>query len=129
MRSPRSIANAVFLLAALPFMLGAGYLSYRTLWFKLAGERTQGTVVEVTRGTPSLVVEYLARNEELFTTTSAGSDLYRDIAVRDKLTVYYDPRNPSDARIDLFVENWVLALAVAFPGLLIVIAWLALRPG
>lgn len=129
MRSPRSIANGVFLLAALPFLLGAGYMSYRTLWFKLAGERAVGTVVGITSGTPSLVVEYLTASEELFTTESAGSDLYRDIALRDKLTVFYDPRNPSDARLDLFVENWVLPLVVGFFGLFVVLAWLAVSFG
>jgi hypothetical protein len=80
-------------------------------------------VVEITSGgAPSLVVEYLARDEQLFTTKSAGSDLYRDLSLRDRITVYYDPGNPSDARLDLFVENWVLPLATGFPGIVLLLA-------
>ena len=123
MGSSRSIGLKVCLVAALPFVLSATYMSYRSLWFRFAAAQAQGTMVEITSGgAPSLVVEYPARGEQLFTTRSAGSDFYRDIAVRDKITVYYDPDDPFDARLALFVENWVLPLAAGFPGIILLLA-------
>ena len=35
-------------LAALPFLLGAAYTGYRSLWFQYAAERSNGTVVDTT---------------------------------------------------------------------------------
>jgi hypothetical protein len=34
MVSPRSIALKVFVVAALPFVLSASYMTYRSLWFR-----------------------------------------------------------------------------------------------
>ena len=100
-------------------------MSYRSLWFKLSGAQTVGTVVSIAEeGTPSLVVEYHTESGQPLRTRSAGSDFYRGIGLDDRLVIYYDPRDPSDARLDLFVENWVLPLFVGFPGVVCLLACL-----
>lgn len=106
-------------LVALPFLWGAGYMSYRSLWFQHAAARAEGTVVEVSDGTPELTVEYRSASGEVLRTETGGSDYYKGIARGDKLTVFYDPQHPKDARVDLWLENWILPLITAVPGILI----------
>jgi hypothetical protein len=116
------VAGITLLLAALPFLWGAGYTTYRSLWFQHKAERVEGTVVEISEGTPSLTLEYRTRSGEVYKTESGGSDYYRGYAKGDKLTVFYDARNPEDARIDLWLEHWIVPLLVAVPGLGILLA-------
>ena len=110
-------------LAALPFLWGAAYMSYRSLWFQYGAARSAGTVVE-TDADGSLTVEYLTGEEKLLSTKSGASDYYRGYAPGDKLTVFYDPQNPADARIDLWLEHWIRPLLVAIPGVLIMLTML-----
>lgn len=93
-----------------------------------AAARAEGTVIEITGRAPTLVVEYRTASGEVLLTESAGSDLYKGIALRDKLTVFYDPQHPSDARLDLFIENWLLPLLVGTPGVIILMAMLLITP-
>lgn len=114
-------ASLILIACALPPALASFYTIYRTLWFKVAATEVEGIVVHVATGTPKLTVEYTAPNGLPMRTVSAGSDFYADIRVGEKLTVYYDPKRPADARIDLFIENWmptVFALVFAVPLLL-----------
>src|SRR6185503_7000773 len=112
----------VLSLVALPFLAGAAYSAYKSLWFKYAAERAQGTVVEVSQGAPELTVEYRTKSGEVLRTTTAGSDLYRDIARGDSLPVFYDPREPANARVDLWLENWIVPLLLLVPGAIIMLA-------
>ena len=108
-------------LAALPFLLGAAYTSYRSLWFQYAAERSNGTVVDTTAD-GELTVEYLTAEEKLFSTRSGGSDYYKGYRPGDRLAVFYDPRNPEDARIDLWLEHWIAPLLIVFPGAIMLLA-------
>jgi len=121
-RGNRTAAIALTL-AVLPFLWGAAYTGYRSLWFKYAAERSVGTVAE-TAADGALKVEYLTKDEVLLTTESGGSDYYKGYQPGDKLTVLYDPEDPADARIDLWLEHWILPLLIAFPGVMIMFAML-----
>ena len=96
MRSTSWIVNRVFAVAALPFVLGAAYASYRTLYFKYAAAQAPGTVIEVAGAPPALVVEYAtvrrgaapqpsddpeyrAGEVKVWRTESAGSDFYAEM--------------------------------------------------
>jgi hypothetical protein len=116
------IAVVILTLAALPFLWGTAYMSYRSLWFHYGAARTEGTVVGVTSGTPTLTVEFRTASGETRRTESGGSDLYKGIAKGDRLTVFYDPQRPGDARLDLWVENWLLPLITAVPGAIVLLA-------
>jgi hypothetical protein len=102
----------VFLAVSLPFLLGAGYMSYRSLWFTFGAEHSQGRVVAIRSGVPQLRVEYRTASGQQRTIESAGSDLYKNYRVGDAVTVHYDREQPSTVRLDLFVEMWL------FPTLL-----------
>ena len=116
------VTGITLTLVALPFLLGAAYTSYRSLWFKYAAERAEGVVVEVSSGTPDLKVEYKTRSGEELRTETGGSDFYKGIGQGDKLTVFYDPRNPKDARVDLWLEHWIFPILLAVPGGIIMLA-------
>jgi hypothetical protein len=127
MLSSQQIATRVFVVAALPFVLGALYSVGRTLWFQLLAERAAGTVVELSGQPPSLVVEYPTRDGRRLLTESAGSDLYIDVPVGRRITVYYDRAEPSDARVDHFVEHWVVPLFLGIPALALLLGLLWVR--
>jgi hypothetical protein len=116
------LAVVILTLAALPFLWGTAYMSYRSLWFHYGAARAEGTVVGVTGRTPTLTVEFKTAGGEMRRTESGGSDLYKGIAKGDRLTVFYDPQRPGDARLDLWVENWLLPLVTAVPGSIILLA-------
>jgi hypothetical protein len=97
-------------------------MSYRSLWFQYGAARTEGTIVEVSEGTPSLTVEYRPADDDPRRIESGGSDYYRGYARGDKLTVFYDPQDPADARIDLWLEHWILPILVLVPGAGILLA-------
>jgi uncharacterized protein DUF3592 len=115
-------ATITLTLVALPFLWGAAYTSYRSLWFQYGAARAQGTVVEISEGTPQLTVEFRTASGEALRAESGGSDYYKGYARGDKLTVFYDPQNPADARIDLWLEHWILPIIVGVPGALILLA-------
>jgi len=115
----------VIALVALPFLGGAAYTAYRSLWFQFAAARAEGTVVEVSEGTPSLTVEYRTAGGEVLRTETGGSDYYRHLANGDFVLVFYDPQKPADARVDLWLEHWIVPLILLVPGSLIMLAaWL-----
>jgi hypothetical protein len=117
--------NTIILaLIALPFVCGALYMTYRSLWFQFAAVRAEGTVIEILAGTPTLTVEFPTGKGETLRTTSVGSDLYSGISRGDRLAVFFDPNNPVDARINLFVENWLLPLITMIPAaIILLVAW------
>ena len=108
-------------LAALPFLLGAAYASCRSVWFQYGAERSNGTVIDTTAD-GFLTVEYLTADEKLFSTRTGGSDYYKGYVPGDKLTVFYDPKDPEDARVDLWLEHWIVPLLLLFPGAIIMLA-------
>jgi len=117
-------STIILALIALPFVCGALYMTYRSLWFQFAAVRAEGTVIEISSGTPTLTVEFPTGKGETLRTTSVGSDLYSGISRGDRLAVFFDPNNPADARINLFVENWLLPLVTMIPAaIILLVAW------
>ena len=108
---------ALMLLIAAPMLLGAGYMTWRSLWFKFGATATVGQVVEkVGHSGPHLIVRYTDASGEPLRLETAGSDLYDDIEVGDRVRVLLDPANAADARLDHLVELWILPMVLGFFG-------------
>ncbi len=106
-----SLMIVIVLMIAVPCLLGAAWLSYRSLWFMFAAERASGEIVEISGDVPRLHVEFHTEGGDYpRRIESAGSDLYRNFMVGDRVQVYYDPAQPADARLALFVEMWLFPL-------------------
>lgn len=108
---------ALMVLITAPMLLGAGYMTWRSLWFKFGAASTVGQVVEkVGHSGPHLIVQYTDATGEPLRLETAGSDLYDDIEVGDRVRVLLDPANAADARLDHLVELWILPLVLGFFG-------------
>lgn len=116
---------ALMLLIAAPMLLGAGYMTWRSLWFKFGATSTIGQVVEkVGVSGPHLVVQYTDATGEPLRLETAGSDLFRDISVGDRVRVLHDPANAAEARLDHLVELWILPMVLGvFGGVLAASTW------
>ena len=113
-RSSGWLALLVVALFALPMAAGSLWSLGSAAWLQLTASRLPGTVVERSEHRPTqLVVEWVAADGEPHRVTSAGSDLYDDIAHGDTVFVLVDPAHPADARLDLFVELWLVPLVLA----------------
>ena len=85
---------------------------------------TRGKIIDVEKGCPSL----------LFSDASEQVHRYRSntctnppaFAVGEWVNLYYDPQNPSDARIDSFSQNWVGSLIVGGIGLVFLLIGIAI---
>jgi hypothetical protein len=103
---PRISAAMLIILA--PFLLATCVLSYESLWFQYAAEQTEGRIVEISsESLPSLIVEYTTQKTGSLRIESDGTEAYQVYRIGDTVTVYYDPANPGDARLDLFLELWL----------------------
>ena len=115
-QSSNRVMIAVLLAVSLPCLLGAAYMSYRSLWFQYAAEQAQGQIIAKTDDVPELTVEYRTASGQMRQVQSAGSDLYDNFVVGDRVTVYYDAQQPADVRLDLFVEMWLLPMLLGIFG-------------
>jgi hypothetical protein len=106
----------VLLAISLPCLLGAAWLLGRALWDRQFAQEALGTVVEVTGDVPALVVEFDAGGGAKRRVESAGSDLHRNYREGDRLRVWFDPDQPQDARLDLFIDNWLFPLLLGVFG-------------
>lgn len=129
----RWIMPAVLLLAGLPFLLGGLAMAVGEWRFRAHADRVVGTIVEAGGSTYRLIVAYVATNGSDHQIESAGSDLHRDKVVGMPVGVYHDRHYPARARLDLFVDAWLIAtfLSVfgaffALPGALF--GWTAAAP-
>ena len=111
------VPGLILLIFSLPCLLGTTYMVGRSLWFTWLADEARGRVVEVSGGTPTLSVEYRTDVGQTRVVRTAGSDLYENYAVGDALTVYYDADEPRDARVNLFVEMWLLPIVLGVMGL------------
>ena len=116
---------ALMVLISAPMLLGAGYMTWRSLWFKFGASSAAGQVVEkVGTSGPHLVVMYTDATGEPLRLETAGSDFYRDISVGDPVRVLLDPASAADARLDHFVELWILPLVLGiFGGVIAASSW------
>ena len=115
-RQGNTVMVAVLLMVSVPFLLGAGYMLYRSLGFVFGTERAAGQIVEISGGTPELTVEYTTASGQVRKVRSFGSDLYANYAVGDPVGVYYNADQPADARLDLFAELWMLPMILGLFG-------------
>lgn len=106
----------VLLAVALPCLLGAGRMAWRSLELMMNAEHVAGEVVEVSGDVPRLTVAYTAPGGERRQLRSEGSDLYQGIAVGDTVMVLHDPADPDASRLNLFVEMWLLPLLLGVFG-------------
>ncbi|PKM37221.1 MAG: hypothetical protein CVV06_07005 [Gammaproteobacteria bacterium HGW-Gammaproteobacteria-10] len=107
-RSVRSIGLMAMLITLTPFVLITLFLCYKSLWFQYAAERTEGRIVEINvESLPSLVVEYSTAKTGPLHIESDGAEANRAYQVGDELTVFYDPADPNNAKLDLFLELWL----------------------
>ncbi len=116
LRPDSRVLVIVFLAISLPILLGAGYMTYRSLWFKYGAEPAQGRIVAVRSGVPQLKVAYRTASGEKRELISAGSDLYKNYRVGDAVTVHYDAGRPEAARLDLFVDMWMFPVVLGVFG-------------
>jgi hypothetical protein len=115
-RQGNIVMVVVLLMVSLPCLLGTGYMLSRSIGFALFADRAEGRIVETGSGTPELTVEYTTSSGQARKVVSAGSDLYANYAVGDRVRVLYDADQPADARLDLFVEQWMLPLILGVFG-------------
>lgn len=115
-RQGNTVMIVVLLMVSLPCLLGTGYMLSRSIGFALFADRAEGRIVEIGSGTPELTVEYTTSSGQTRKVVSAGSDLYANYAVGDPVRVFYDADKPADARLDLFVEQWMLPLILGVFG-------------
>lgn len=115
-RQGNAIMIVVLLLVSLPCLIGAGYMAYRSLGFVFGAERAPGQIVDIAGDTPTLTAEFTTAAGQRRTVRSFGSDLYANYALGDPVGVYYDARQPADARLDLFAEMWMLPMLLGLFG-------------
>ncbi len=106
----------VLLAIALPCLLGAAWLLGRALWDRQFAQEAMGTVVAVTGDVPALVVAFDAGGGVIRQVESAGSDLHKNYRSGDHVRVWFDPAQPQDARLDIFIDNWLFPLILGVFG-------------
>jgi hypothetical protein len=115
------------------FLAPALITTYQALWFQFAAARIEGVVVEIPEDSlPSLVVEFKVPGQPPLRANSDGSDAYADYRVGDRVGVFYDPEQPEDARLDLFLELWlgpiVMGSLALIMGLIMALIARSFRP-
>ncbi|HSW14554.1 MAG TPA: DUF3592 domain-containing protein [Solimonas sp.] len=105
----------ILLAISLPCLLGAAWLLGSALWDRAFAKEAVGVVMAVTGDVPALVVEFRA-GDTLRQVESAGSDLHKNYREGDHIRVWYDPEQPQDARLDIFIDNWLFPLLLGVFG-------------
>ena len=101
----------------------AAYLSWRTLSFDTDAQRTTGEVVsyrevrdgDETRHRPRL--RFTTATGEIVQFDSQMATATERFRVGEQLPIVYKARDPKDARVALFVDNWLGACIAAVIGL------------
>ena len=106
----------VLLAISLPCLLGAAWLLGRALWDRQFAQEAMGTVVAVTGDVPALVVSFDTGGGVMRQVESAGSDLHKNYRSGDRIRVWFDPAQPQDARLDIFIDNWLFPLILGVFG-------------
>jgi hypothetical protein len=107
------IAGAVFGLAGLGMLAGAGFMTGNTLKFRAKGVPAEGVVVDLIEkrdsdgsSTYSPEVEFQTPDGESHTYVSGTSSNPPSWDRGEKVTLRYDPGNPERVRLDGFMDNW-----------------------
>jgi hypothetical protein len=96
-------------------LVGAAVAAAFTARFIVNAERTEGTVIDLSRSedsegsvTYNPVVEFTVDGRSIQFTSSSGSS--SPPSVGDRVEVLYDPDDPSDARLSGFLDLWFFPL-------------------
>ena len=129
-----------FVIGGSIFLLGAASLYLNTLLFLAKAKRAQGIVIELVRKVSSdgsvlyapKVVFWEETTERRFQLISSISSAHPAYNEDEKISVFYDPENPENAKIGdfehLFFHLFLLpTIAFFFGGFLFVIGFLLIR--
>jgi hypothetical protein len=123
MKSPFTLFIAIFGTVGLVMLTVGVGVAVSTVSFRMHAQQTEGTVVDLvprhgSEGgtTYSATFEFkdLGGNVQRVTTGSSSNPAPADVG--DKVTVWFDPEHPDEARMSGFMENWFLPLIFGFFG-------------
>ena len=120
------LAARLLLALGVGCLLLAGYLSWRTLSFSAGTGRATGEVVSYreipdgkdTRYRPR--IRFKTVTGEIVTVEGQFFTGTRRFAIGEKIPMLYRPEKPNEARVALFVDNWIgpcIATLVGLAGL------------
>ena len=104
-------------------LLLAGYLSWRTLTFSAGTESATGEVVsyrEISDGKDTRYrprIRFKTVTGEIVTVEGQFFTGTRRFAIGEKIPMLYRPEKPNEARVALFVDNWIGACIATLVGL------------
>ncbi|MBL8323527.1 MAG: hypothetical protein JNJ89_01075 [Rubrivivax sp.] len=112
----RRLFDRIGLVLGALFLVPALWATCNGVYYAFFAERAEGTVIDKPAGRlPSLQVAFTPRGTaaagEPVTVKSGGAAAYGRIALGQKITVLYSPEAPARARLDLFWEVWLWAVA------------------
>jgi hypothetical protein len=113
---------------------GGNYLMHRNDALKATAVKTTGTVVRLDeRGTADDASYYTVATYRTSAgatgevTSSVGSNPASN-RVGDTVTVYYNPKSPSDAIIDSSIDNLMPAIVVVIGGVIVLATLVSTKP-
>jgi hypothetical protein len=120
------LAARLLLALGVGCLLLAGYLSWRTLSFSAGTGRATGEVVsyrEIADGKDTRYrprIRFKTVTGEIVTVEGQFFTGTRRFAIGEKIPMLYRPEKPNEARVALFVDNWIgpcIATLVGLAGL------------
>jgi len=117
------LAARLLLALGVGCLLLAGYLSWRTLSFSAGTGRATGEVVsyrEIADGKDTRYrprIRFKTVKGEIVTVEGQFFTGTRRFAIGEKIPMLYRPEKPNEARVALFVDNWIGACIATLVGL------------
>jgi len=117
------LAARLLLALGVGCLLLAGYLSWRTLSFSAGTARATGEVVsyrEIADGKDTRYrprIRFKTVTGEIVTVEGQFFTGTRRFAIGEKIPMLYRPEKPNEARVALFVDNWIGACIATLVGL------------
>jgi len=117
------LAARLLLALGVGCLLLAGYLSWRTLSFSAGTGRATGEVVsyrEIADGKDTRYrprIRFKTVTGEIVTVEGQFFTGTRRFAIGEKIPMLYRPEKPNEARVALFVDNWIGACIATLVGL------------
>jgi hypothetical protein len=117
------LAARLLLALGVGCLLLAGYLSWRSLAFSADTERTTGEVVsyrEIRDGDDTRLrprIRFKTVTGEIVTVEGQFFTTRQRFAIGDQVPILYRQQKPNEARVALFVDNWIGPCIAAVVGL------------
>jgi hypothetical protein len=108
MRGIFPLFGAVFLLVGAAMLVGVAIVTIKSL-DRASGIRVEGIVIEA-RDNQKPIVEFRTREGQRVRIEGGISASPTPYRVGERIGVFYDPADPSDALIDSFLERWFTSL-------------------